>query len=56
MVQTYVVRIQPNVLGDKKRGEVYIFMKNVYCIKMTSDPVERNSSARLLYKNTETTC
>ena len=56
MVQKYDIRIQPNALGDKKRGEVNIFMKNVYCVKMTSGPVERNSGARRLYKNAEMTC
>ena len=47
MVRKYVVRIQPNVVGDKQRGEVNMFMKNVYCVKITSGPVERNSGARL---------
>ena len=39
MVRKYVVRIQPNVVGDKKRGEVNIFMKNVHCVKKTSGPI-----------------
>ena len=56
MVRKYVVRIQPNVVGDKKRGKVNIFMKNVYCVKMTSGPVERNFGARLWYTNAEMTC